>query len=75
MSGVIKDLGKFGVGKLVVVDVCGCSSVSFDNGLVEVGGDDAGVDVVSQRGTVLVVLREVVGEDDESCKGEGGMGA
>ena len=37
------------------------------------GGDDACVDVVGQRGGVGVVLREIVGEGDESCEGEGRM--
>ena len=45
--GGLKDLGKVWVGQLVVVGVCGCSLVGCDYGLVEVGGDDACVDVVS----------------------------
>ena len=43
-------------------------------GLVEVGGDDACVDVVGQRGGVGVILGDVVREGDEACEGEGWMG-
>ena len=41
MFGGVKNLGKGWVCELVVVGVCVCSLVGCDDGLVEVGGDDA----------------------------------
>ena len=47
MFGVVEDLGKVWVGQLEVVGVCYRSLVGCDYGMVEVGGDDACVYVVS----------------------------
>ena len=46
-------------------------TVGHRDGFVEVGGDDACVDVIGQCGGVRVVLRNVVWEGDETCVGEG----
>ena len=48
----------------------GCVLVGCYYGLVEVGGDDACVDVIGQRGGVGVILGDVVGEGDESRLGK-----
>ena len=47
MFGGLKDLGEVWVCELASVGKCGCSSVGCDYGEVEMGGDDACVDVVS----------------------------
>ena len=73
MFGVLKDLGEVWFCEFVGFGKCGCVLVGCFYGLVEVGGDDACVDVIGQRGGVGVVLGEVVGEGDESYEGEGRM--
>ena len=73
MFGVLEDLGEVWFCEFVGFGKSGCVLVGCYYGLVEVGGDDACVDVIGQRGGVGVVLGEVVGEGDESCEGEGRM--
>ena len=58
---------------LVLCCMLDCTAVSLCDGLMEVSGDDACVDVIGQCGGVGVMLRYVVGEGDEACVGEGWM--
>ena len=46
-------------------------AVSLRDGFVEVGGDDACVDVVGQCGGIWVMLGYIVRGGDEACIGEG----
>ena len=46
-------------------------AVSLRDGVVEVGGDDACVDVVGQCGGIWVMLGNVVWGGNEACVGEG----
>ena len=48
-----------------------CLFVGGNNGLLQVGGDDACVNFISQCSVVGIVLGGVVGECDEACVGEG----
>ena len=74
MVGVLEDLGEGWFCEFVGLGKSGCVLIGCYYGLVEVGGDDACVDVIGQRGGVGVIMGDVIGEGDEACEGEGWMG-
>ena len=66
---------------VAVSDICLCQlgfvgmveglTVGLRDGFVEVGGDDACVDVVGQCGGIWVMLGNIVRGGNEACIGEG----